>query len=908
MSDASNRIASSATTTELNIHINGPIMDNGDDTLTRITDVHYGQGSIRRSSVLSEDENAENLVKKKKKAKSRKGLEKIFVCEVSGCNKSFTRLEHLGRHQLNHSPKEIFTCSWPGCTKSFVRDDLRLRHIERHRKRSSVIDDGQPINEAIVRPQDVPSTGSQQQENFQPPIPVSQMQIASMTISRDTKSETVDSRLFVENGSPVTFAAVDYSKDSISSHIPNLPSFQNFISDNHVSDMTISSEYDRVQQSSPSASSMALAYQIAPDAQNTPHQSISDRVLSNSGNYTNDIMCKSSDNAHDSLLVNDANNVAGISPSSADLIDWLFSDGMLSGNRDFLGPLDVNSFLESPLIDLSQLSTPPQLTQSRVMSEAKRHELCVMLPSLESHPDFTLEKLHRYIDLYWEKFHFQFPILHKRLFEVDTSPEPLLFCMILIGASYADAQELAIVIAEPLRWIIFSSPGFHPPTKVWILQSLLLLEVYEKTMSSRKLHERAHIHHGATLQLIRRGRTLLDPSVALSSEDDADGSSWRRWVEAESIKRAVFMAFILDVSHAILFGHSLLMLPYEMRLSLPCDDRIWDSADDERRLLMSKPTVPFLVGLKRLLNQQSMQVDGFGRHVLLCGLLSLSIQMSQQALQMSSIGWKSFRDTWKATLGRAYDFWKEDYEHAGSVSRDIETGVVPVQDSNWPMFWLLYRIGHVCMHVGRYDLHVFCGDPRVLGRSTLVQDYLASKRHMYEWSRTKGAREAAFHSMKALFRVFILGDGNTSSIPAGYSIADDTFTHRCTMIVYFMLVFWTYAYCVEGPESDILSSKSNLPRASSAHWKDQEWAIAAESGRTFLERMNAAKTPEELERMKNKHLTVGLLKWVILSLSGSKRELMGEMCNVLNNCVQKSLGREDEVEYRKEATRTVQVG
>ncbi|KAK9371683.1 fungal-specific transcription factor domain-containing protein [Lipomyces chichibuensis] len=907
MSDASNRIASSATSAALNIHINGPIVNDVDDTLTRISDVHHGQDLIRRSSVLSEDENSENLVKKKK-AKSRKGLEKIFVCEVSGCNKSFTRLEHLGRHQLNHSPKEIFTCSWPGCTKSFVREDLRLRHIERHRKRSSVNDDRQPTDETISRPPHVRSTGSLQRENLEPPISVSQMEVASTTISHDTKSETVD-QLFAENGSPVTFSAVDYTKDSSSSHIPNLPSFQNFVAESNVSDMTISQEYDRVhQQPVPSSSSVAQAYQIAPDPQNMARRGISDPVLSNSGNYTSDIMRKLSDNTHDSVLGSNANNVPEISPSSADLIDWLFSDGMLSGNRDFFGPLDVNSFLESPLIDISQLSTPPQLTQSRVMSEAKRVELCVMLPSLESHPDFDLEKIHRYIDLYWEKFHFQFPILHKRLFEVDTSPEPLLFCMILIGATYADAQELALVIAEPLRWIIFSSPGFHPPTKVWILQSLLLLEVYEKTMSSRKLHERAHIHHGATVQLIRRGRTLLDPSVALSGEDDPDGSSWRRWVEAESIKRAVFMAFILDVSHSILFGHSLLLYPYEMRLSLPCDDRIWDSADDERRLLMSKPTVPFLVGLKRLLNQQSMEADGFGRHVLLCGLLSLSIQMSQQALQMSSIGWKSFRDTWKTTLGRAYDFWKEDYEHAGSVSRDKETGVIPVRDSNRPIFWLLYRMAHVCMHVARYDLHVFCGDRRVLGRSTLVQDYLASKRHMYEWSRTKGAREAAFHSMKALFRVFMLGDGNTSSYPAGYSVADDIFTHRSAMIVHFMLVFWTYAYCVEGPESDILSNKSNISRASFAHLKDQEWAIAAESGRTFLERMNAANTPEELERMKNKHLTVGLLKWVILSLSGSKWELVGEMCNLLDNCVQKSLGREDELEDRKEIVRTVQVG
>ncbi|KAJ8101598.1 fungal-specific transcription factor domain-containing protein [Lipomyces tetrasporus] len=874
------------------------------ETITLSCDVQFGQDfSNTRLHVLSEDENSANPVKKKKKTKSRKGLERIFVCEVAGCNKSFTRLEHLGRHQLNHSPKEIYTCSWPGCTKSFVREDLRLRHVERHRKRSSVNDDSQPPDESSAPSQ--PDRSTSQQEDFQPSVRPSQLQFASTTIPHHRKLETVDGQPFVANDSAMAFATVDYTKDSTTSLVPNLPNFQSFVADSHISNTSTNAEYNRELQSFPS-SSMAGVSQVRPDVRRMSHHSISDPALADNGNYLDHIMRKSTDTTQERLL---GENVATqVSPSSADLIDWLFSDGMLSGNRDFFASQDVNSFLESPLIDVSQLSTPPQLVHSRVLSEAKRQQLLTMLPSLESNPDFTLDKIHQYIDLYWEKFHFQFPILHKRSLEIDTSPEPVVFSMILIGASYNGARELAIEIAEPLRWIIFSSPGFHPPTKVWILQSLLLLEVFEKTMSSRKHHERAHIHHGATLQLIRRGRTLLDPSIALSGEDDADASSWKRWVEAESIKRAVFMAFILDVSHAIVFGHNLLMYPYEMRLSLPCDDRVWDSADDERRVLMSKPTVSFLVGLKRLLNQQSVEADGFGRHVLLCGLLSLSIQMSQQALQVSSIGWGSFRDTWKSTLGRAYDFWKEDYERAGSVSRDKETGVIPVRDSNRPIFWLLYRMAHVCMQVPRYDLRVFCGDERVLGRSTLMQDYLAARRHMYEWSRTKGAREAAFHSIKALFGVFVLGDGNTSSYPAGYSIADDVFIHRSTMIVDCMLVFWTYAYCVEGPESDILSNKSNLARASFAHWKDHEWAIAAESGRTFLERMNSANTPDELERTKNKHLTVGLLKWVILSLRGSKRELVGEMCNLLDNCVQMSLGREDEIEDRRELARAVQVG
>lgn len=36
-----------------------------------------------------------------KRRRSRKGLNKQFECDEPGCEKSFTRLEHLYRHQLN---------------------------------------------------------------------------------------------------------------------------------------------------------------------------------------------------------------------------------------------------------------------------------------------------------------------------------------------------------------------------------------------------------------------------------------------------------------------------------------------------------------------------------------------------------------------------------------------------------------------------------------------------------------------------------------------------------------------------------------------------------------------------------------------------------------------------------------
>lgn len=55
-----------------------------------------------------------------------------FQCTFEGCGKSYTRAEHLGRHQLNHNPKDIYKCDFPGCKRQFVRQDLCARHRERH--------------------------------------------------------------------------------------------------------------------------------------------------------------------------------------------------------------------------------------------------------------------------------------------------------------------------------------------------------------------------------------------------------------------------------------------------------------------------------------------------------------------------------------------------------------------------------------------------------------------------------------------------------------------------------------------------------------------------------------------------------------------------------------------------------
>ncbi|PSN60006.1 hypothetical protein BS50DRAFT_217244 [Corynespora cassiicola Philippines] len=63
-------------------------------------------------------------------SKAKKGL-KVHSCE---CGRSYTRAEHLRRHQKNHE-QTAFTCTFAHCGKTFFRLDLLQRHQERHQDR-----------------------------------------------------------------------------------------------------------------------------------------------------------------------------------------------------------------------------------------------------------------------------------------------------------------------------------------------------------------------------------------------------------------------------------------------------------------------------------------------------------------------------------------------------------------------------------------------------------------------------------------------------------------------------------------------------------------------------------------------------------------------------------------------------
>lgn len=64
-----------------------------------------------------------------RQSKSTARVEKRWVCDHAGCDRRFTRHEHLQRHYQNHTGGD-FTCD--RCRAHFKRRDLLDRHISRH--------------------------------------------------------------------------------------------------------------------------------------------------------------------------------------------------------------------------------------------------------------------------------------------------------------------------------------------------------------------------------------------------------------------------------------------------------------------------------------------------------------------------------------------------------------------------------------------------------------------------------------------------------------------------------------------------------------------------------------------------------------------------------------------------------
>lgn len=533
----------------------------------------------------------------------------------------------------------------------------------------------------------------------------------------------------------------------------------------------------------------------------------------------------------------------------------------------------------------------------------------------------SLRSMQTYIKSYWYHFHPQMPILHKPTFSADTEQSLLLIAVIAIGASCLDKMhgpdttqagaELSNFLAWHLRGEIFKDVDFSPPAKLWIFQTLLLLEVYEKMYSTRKLHERAHIHHGTTLTLMRRGSSLIgrsaldSPPVGKEDKDDSlagiDQSVsatstpeqwWNHWITNEATRRVAFAAYIIDSIHATMFGHSATMVAHEMKLALPCDESLWSatSSADVARIegqlqAQGVKSMTFFDGLKNTLKGKPVRTNPFGRTAIMAGLLSVTWHMNQRDVQIHHLGaLKALggKDVWRGPLTKAFDSWKHDFDQ--SVGKDKLPMPGRLDEENiFESRTVLHHLSHMAMHVDIVSCQIFAGAGRLLGRTTLPSDYeIAQKRIKTNWAPRPSARHATFYALKFLNQV-LLPDAGTSSNGnplafTSYSARDDFLLNRPWVLYYAILVVWSYGYALDGP----VESPPALLTI-----EDQVYDMKA-----FLTRVAAIQAPSDLEHMQERNTCLGLLYVLRENFNQCRWQLLHEAANLLTNCINKLKGSE----------------
>ncbi|CDK24069.1 unnamed protein product [Kuraishia capsulata CBS 1993] len=529
-------------------------------------------------------------------------------------------------------------------------------------------------------------------------------------------------------------------------------------------------------------------------------------------------------------------------------LGWLFTDGISNNlpNYDEVPPFDsfdkiyplsslsLNGSPNSLLFELFQsefgdsILTPT--TSISVTPELIRRFL-YLIPSLVQHPDFSANKLEYCLQVYWAVFHIQYPILHKPSFNTLTELPLLVLAMIAMGATFSvcennvleDPHGIAMAIAKPLRWLIFSH-RISGPLELSALQSLLILEVFEKHYGSRELHERSSVHQAAKIEMMKRSPILGgDPYASESRANPCSPDElkavpanqtellWKKWIHAESLKRCALMGFCFDLTNFIVSSHNASLFVNKLRLELPCDDLLWESDFESLKTgPLPQKSEPVLLSLRRLLIGEKVEASSFGKRVLLNALFSIIVQFEQRD-ETSSLTNREFShniagEPWREKVSYALDAWR--YLVDDGVCCDVDNLAIDMRARKSDLFseylrlndtkckYPSYHMAHIRLYIVNFDMLIYAGAPLRMNVKTKFEDYENVRKRIEQWALSVNGKICVIHAYLCIYECLVdEGKGQIS-----YEPQKDPIPERPHIIIYCSLIIWCYNYITRGPE------------------------------------------------------------------------------------------------------------
>ncbi|KAI5919364.1 fungal-specific transcription factor domain-containing protein [Camillea tinctor] len=766
--------------------------------------------------------------------------EKRFPCSYPGCNKRFTRAEHMHRHALNHTPGD-YTCQ--ECRAHFKRPDLLRRHLNRHRQKdlettetsggSSVLNTRKrswktisgdivetrpyaPQQQQPGRTQNPSDSGGQVLEDHRAPAISDESEDAFTTTTTDGSQQhqqqqqtwAADSNTFHD------FAALEYDQifqpDTASSfNMPYTTALDynwlfNNLDDNLLRTGVIQETstlptdiYDQgVCNSEPFIAALTPPVSLNSVTDTWAQQQCQQAFKeSNSSALGSNPSEPSLSSPQPRSMTPSRGSVTR--PGSETVTHRVGSQVRTTRSQDYTtisNTAPEPRFSPSPERErpLSMLERSPRIPQineetyERLISVIELANPHIPGPPcpVREHSLLSLTSLNIYLELYFTQFNTAYPLLHLPTFDVRTVEPLLLLSALLLGATYSSKEihQLAVCVHDVIRPSIFAHAGFSARPELWTLQTILLVECFGKSRAGQTQHDMSHLFHGLLINLIRRSdcqsvrpegpppaRRGVDSQQRQGEEEEA----WRRWAQAEQKKRLALICFMCDTQHAVLFCQSLCMSAFELRVTLPCSQGVWEAPDAATWASRWRATavttrggevmparndddnsVPFLAALKSYLTHQiprPTQLTGLSRVLLLHGLMSVAWDMQrreQTALGVVDYGGRAAGaatgEGWRRIISHAYDTWKSDFDAHCSRSamrgddENAEEEDLAAQrremDAFAAAYNTVYHAAQALLHMDFLDVQIYAGARHILGRPVQQKDYLRSSQVVRRWA------------------------------------------------------------------------------------------------------------------------------------------------------------------------------
>ncbi|KAL5373235.1 hypothetical protein DPSP01_012867 [Paraphaeosphaeria sporulosa] len=493
-------------------------------------------------------------------SKAKKGL-KVHHCE---CGRSYTRAEHLRRHQRNHAQNAL-RCEWPDCGKPFYRLDLLQRHQERHNDpgRAESPQMYSPASTADPEPQGsapvtlpapivttLPATDSYYAQ------PVSPMPVSAADASHSKRAYTAPR----QNPGPASVPVDAGMQNGITwtdpfGHSPHYTSS--------------SSDYPSPIPSGPDYSSNMFA--------NPPYGPGSNRTR----------------NSSNASYTETAWGYPSRSPTSAT------STMAYTWNSNEKSPAPshpVYMHTSYPMTSMPMSAGVDPMTGfghfgPKTMVQRDEEEQAFLFPE---QPYGMGQLVHtypfdQYLNNYWRFFHAAYPLVHRATFESISQPPMLHAAMIAIGGQYSDdasvKRKSRILHDRCMRLLDKRELDvITEPERVCDWQALFLVEVmsqYRARRAAMALSSRFETLYQKLCNGFREVTSNIVENIsALVQPENATYARWTQWIELSTQQRLLLCCYILEYQQPTLLARNSHQSSIDCQgfdLPLPAHSELWDA-------------------------------------------------------------------------------------------------------------------------------------------------------------------------------------------------------------------------------------------------------------------------------------------------------------------------------------------